>query len=392
MGYYHLDKKIERKNTGSVKWDAQKRKFLSNDLTPFWIADMDFAVAPCITEAIRQRVEHPVYGYTLPPVNYRSAICSWFEQRYELMLEPEWILPAAHTVTSLSIALQSVTKPGDACLVLTPAYDSLFQVIRGSGRDILVLQMIEHENHYEVDYQAMERCFAAGVRCLIFCNPHNPVGKAWKREELQRIAALCRQYEVIILSDDVHCDWVLAPWGYVSFLSIPDAADRTVVITSPSKTFNLAGFSVSNFIIPESHLREQVQDSLSNMFVKGPNFLGYIATESAYSKAGDWVDEVRAYVAANSIHMRERLSIEAPELRVFEHESTFLLWLDCRAIDPDSGSICRKLAEKYGISVSNGNLYGKGGAGFVRINIACPRSMIEICLEALIRWYHEETS
>lgn len=389
MGNYHLDEAIERRHTASVKWDGQARQFHSNDLTPFWIADMDFAVAPCITEALEERVRHPVYGYSMLPAGYHDAICSWYERRHGILVKPEWILPSGHAVTTLAMAVQAVTKPGEACLILTPAYDPFFQIVRGCGRDILTLQLTERDGHYQVDLPALERCFAAGVHCLIFCNPHNPVGKAWKRQELQDIARLCKQYEVTVLSDEVHGDWVFAPWGYTSFLSVPEVAEQVILITSPSKTFNLAGFSVSNLMIPGEALRERMKEQLSSMFVKGPNFLGAIAAKAAYAGGEDWVDEVRSYVAQNGRYFRERIENQAPGLRIFDQEGTFLLWIDCRQAEPDSGRVCESLARDYGISVGNGAAYGKGGAGFIRVNIGCPRCQAEVCADSLIRWYSD---
>lgn len=387
MSIYHFDEVVERRNTASVKWDGQKRQYHSSDLTPFGIADMDFEAAPCILEAIRNRATHSVLGYSLPPEGYRECICSWFKKRHQVCVQPEWLIPAQHAVTALAIAFRAVTEPGDACLILTPAYDPFFQVVKGAGREVLMLEMTEREQYYELDIAAMERCFAAGVRCLIFCNPHNPGGKAWKKEELSAIGRLCEQYDVTILSDDVHSDWVYAPWGYTPFISIPEAADRTVLITSPSKTFNVAGLCISNLIIPGETLRSRILQEMSAMFVKGPNLFGYVAAAAAYESAEQWVDEVRDYVYGNILYAKERLSREAPELYLFAAESTFMLWLDCREVEKNSNVICESLAKEYGITVNSGSLYGKGGNGFIRINAACPRSMMKTGIDALVGWY-----
>ncbi|MGM9537771.1 MAG: MalY/PatB family protein, partial [Candidatus Onthomonas sp.] len=386
---YHFDELIDRHGTGSVKWDIQKFRFRADNLTAFWIADMDFAAAPCVTQALEQRVSHPVYGYTAQPRQYAPALCSWYEKRHGLQLKPEWVVPAQHAVTALAIVLRAVTQPGDPCLVLTPAYDAFFSTVIGADRRLVTMPLTEKQGHYEVNLEELERRFAAGIRCLIFCNPHNPGGKAWKREELTAIAALCRAYDVVILSDDVHSDWVFADWGYTSFLDIPEAAERTVMITSPSKTFNLAGLCASNLIIADETLRGKVQREMAAMFVKGPNLLGCVGTEAAYLGAGDWVDEVRAYVYANGCYMKEQLAAYAPELKLFDWESTFLLWLDCRAIQPDSTALCKTLAQQYGISVSDGAAYGEGGRGFLRINVATQRKNIETGTAALLRWYRD---
>lgn len=353
---------------------------------------MDFPVAPCIWGAIRKRLEHPIFGYTALPKEYTSGLCAWFQKRHGLMLKPEWVIPAQHAVTALAIALRAVTNPGDTCLVLTPAYDAFFPTISGASRKVVTMPLTQKDGGYGLNFERMEQKIAAGVRCLIFCNPHNPGGKVWTREELNKIAGICRKYDVAILSDDVHCDWVFAPWGYTSLLEIPEAVERTVVITSPSKTFNLAGLCISNMIVPGDALRKKVQQEMAAMFVKGPNMMGGIATQAAYLGAEDWLEACKSYVNENYRFVKGALYAHAPKLHAFGLEGTFLLWLDCRIVEPDSTALTKLLAQKYGISVSDGASYGEGGKGFLRLNLATQRENVETGVSALIAWYRDSQS
>lgn len=387
---YDFDLVTDRKNTGCVKWDTLERRFGKSDLTPFWIADMDFAVAPCIEEALRARVGHPIYGYSFPQRGYKQAICRWYKERHGIEVRPDWILPGANTVTSLTVALQAVTRPGDKCLVLTPAYDPFFDAVRFSGRELVTLELQECGLGYGLDFCEFEKVLRGGVRCLILCNPNNPGGKVWTPQELERIAQLCEKYQIMILSDDVHCDWVFAPYRYVPVTAFEDAAERTVIFTAPSKTFNLAGIGNCNLLIAGDELRAKVGKALLGMFIRGSNTFAYAAVEAAYEKAAPWLDEVKRYVWENAEYAKAYLRSHAPGLRMFEQQSTFMIWVDCRSVEKDSGEICRSLAEDYKIAVNDGSAYGAGGEGFIRINIACPRPLLEAALKALEGWYNRK--
>ncbi|MDO4331352.1 MAG: PatB family C-S lyase [Eubacteriales bacterium] len=388
---YDFDLVTDRKNTGCVKWDTLGRRFGRDGLMAYWIADMDFPAAPCITEALQKRAEHPVYGYSFPQRGYKQAICDWYKRRHGMEVKPDWILPGANTVTSLTVALQAVTRPGEKCLALTPAYDPFFDAVRLSGRELVTLELKENDRRYELDFAEFEKALKGGVRCLILCNPNNPGGKVWTGEELERIAQLCERYQVFILSDDVHCDWVFAPNRYVPITTFEDAAERTVIFTAPSKTFNLAGIGNCNLIVPGEELRERIQKALTGMFIRGSNTFAYAAVEAAYEKAAPWLEEVKEYVWKNAEYAGEYLALHAPGLRMFDQQSTFMIWIDCRSVETDGKKICRTLAEEYGIVVNDGGAYGAGGDGFIRLNIACPRVLLEIALQALADWYVDRT-
>lgn len=378
---------VDRRGTGSVKWDIQRFRYHAEGLTPFWIADMDFAVADCVTEALSKRVEHPVFGYTALPSGYNRSICGWFQRRHGIDISPEWILPAQHAVTALAVVLRALTEPGDVCMALTPVYDAFFSTVRGSKRELLELKMDERDGRYQLDFEAFEAMLAQNVKCLIFCNPHNPGGKAWTRAELTKVVGLCERYGVYIISDDVHCDWVFEPHGYTSLLTVEGARSRTVVITSPGKTFNLAGLCTSNLLIADAGLRRRVEAEFAAMFIKGPNMLGAIGTNAAYAGGDEWFDAVKQMTHDNIRRAAQRIAAEMPLIRCFENESTFLMWLDVRGLDADSARVTDVLARRYGVSVSNGAAYG--GNGFIRINAATSRENMDVFLTALKNWYED---
>ena len=378
-----------RKGTNSVKWDTQKFKFGVDDLTAFWIADMDFPVALCITEALKERIGHPIFGYTSPSFQFRKAFCRWYLERHDFEISPDWIVPAANTITAMSILLQGLTAPEDRCLILPPVYDAFSAIIRSSGRTLVQLPLREKEGSYSLDMDALEQELSHGVRCLIFCNPHNPCGKVWEPEELDHIAQLCKTYHVLILSDDVHCDWCYAPHRYRPLILSQEARENTILFTAPSKTFNLAGLGASTLIIPDENLRKQSVAILEGAAMRGSNLFAYTAMEAAYMHGGEWLDAVRSYVEGNINTALSRLQKEAPCLSLRKPDSTFMLWIDCRASGLGSQEIVRQLAQEYGISVNAGNIYGHGGDGFIRLNVACPASTLEIGLSALSSWYRD---
>ncbi len=378
---------VDRNGTGSVKWDIQRFRYHAEGLTPFWIADMDFAVADCVTEALSRRVGHPVFGYTALPSGYNQSICGWFQRRHGIAVYPEWVLPAQHAVTVLAVVLRALTKPGDVCMTLTPVYDAFFSTVRGAKRELLELKMDEADGRYRLDFEAFEAMLSRNVKCLIFCNPHNPGGKVWTQAELMKIADLCDRYGVYIISDDVHCDWVFEPRRYTSLLTVEKARTRTVVITSPGKTFNLAGLCVSNLLIADAALKRRIESEFAAMFIKGPNLLGAIGTNAAYGGGDEWFDAVKKTTHGNILRAARCIAEEMPLIRCYENEGTFLMWLDVRGLDGDSAHVTDVLARRYGISVSSGAAYA--GNGFIRINAATSRENMEVLLMALKNWHED---
>lgn len=384
---YNFDSMIDRMGTQSIKWERQTRAFGTEGLLPFWIADTDFAVAPEIRESLMRRAEHPIYGYACQGDGYLDAVASWFHRRHGWKIQKEWIIPTTGVVTAVGFAMDAVTNPGDRVLLLTPMYDPFFTVIEGSGRTLAALDLTETDGHYELDFEAFENQLRAGVGAVIFCNPHNPIGKVWKYEELERIAQLCAQYHTYILSDDIHCDIVLGENRYTPIASFDCARPWTCTFTAPSKTFNVAGLGAANILVEDEALRARVRKSLMSKFIMGPGLFGYVACEAAYTHGEKWLDEQLCYLSQNARYVTEFLEEYLPEIKAFPLEGTYLLWLDFRSLSMDSGTLCRELAEHCKAALNRGNAFGASGDGFMRLNIGCPRELLAEFLKRLTAWY-----
>ena len=380
---YDFDRPYDRHHTNSIKWDRQTRAFGCEGLLPAWIADTDFAVEPHIVEAIRKRAEHPVFGYACPGDGYLTAVLNWFETRHNWKLDPSWIYTTGGLVTALGFAMDAVTNPGDKVMVLTPIYDPFFGVVRGSGRELVMLDLMEEDGGYAADLDVMERQFQSGVKALIFCNPHNPVGKVWSRTELEAIAELCARYHVVILSDEIHGDVVFPGKTYTPIGTLETARDLTFTFTAPNKTFSLAGIGLSNVICPNAELMGKFRAAMMSKFMMGVNLFSYVATEAAYQYGGQWVDEMCAYVADNYRYLADFVMREMPGVRVSKQEGTYLSWLDFRGLGLTSEEICQGLVSRERLALNKGSAYGASGDGFMRLNIGCTRATLKEVMEKL---------
>jgi cystathionine beta-lyase len=358
-------------------------------LLPFWIADTDFETLPEIMAAIKERCRHPMLGYTVPRETCLEAIRGWQERRHGWEIDTEWIVPGAGVVTGLGVAIRTLTGTGDKVLVFSPVYDPFFKVVANTGRTLVDFHLTRNGNTYEIDFGALEKALAAGVRVMILCNPHNPVGRIWTVAELEKIAALCKKYDVHILSDDIHGDIELFGNAYTPIDKFQEARDLTVTFTAISKTFNMAGLASSALIIPNRALRRKVAGALRDAFIFGPNALGLTAMEAAYTRGDAYVDEMNAYISANAAYTAGYFAENMPEIGVTEPEGTFLMWLNFGCL----GLTCRQLsdilAKEHGIALSPGIAYGKQAEGFMRLNIGCPRSMLERGVAAIHKMYEK---
>lgn len=384
---YDFDHPYDRHNTNSIKWDRQTRAFGCEGLLGAWIADTDFAVEPHIIEAIRQRLEHPVLGYPCPNNSYIPAVINWYKTRHNWQLEPSWIYTTGGLVTALGFAMDCVTEPGDKVMMLTPIYDTFFLLTNHSDRELVTVDMLEKDGGYVADMEAMEREFQNGVKVLIFCNPHNPVGKVWTKEEVTAIAELCARYNVTILSDDVHADIVFSGHTYTPIGSLDCVKDQTITFTGPNKTFSMAGCGLANVICPNMALLNKLRGAMLSKFVMGSNVFSFVATEAAYTYGAQWVDELCAYVEDNWRYVKEYLGREMPKMRVAEQEGTFLAWLDMRCLGLSSKEITSGLVSEEELALNNGCSYGAAGDGFMRLNIGCTRATLEEVMRRLKKFY-----
>lgn len=388
---YNFDKFVDRRGTACVKWDVRDLFGVGPDadLTPMWIADMDFAVVPEIQTALKERCDHPTFGYNTPTPGCIPALCSWYERRHNWKFTPDQVLNGIGVVTMIRFTLEALTAPGDQVAVFSPVYDPFFAQVRNSGRTLVDLPMKEQNGHYSVDLAAFEQALKDGVKAVIFCNPHNPIGKVWTKDEVETIGGLCAKYGAYMLSDEVHGDMVMDGNRYNPMGLVDAIQDKLVVYTAISKTFNLAGLHQSAIIIPNAEVRAKVDAMLKGAWIMGPNLMAFTAMEAAYTYGDKWVDEVVAYISDNVRYVQQQVRDFMPKVKLSHHEGTFLMWLDLRCLGMSSDELTVTLGREYGIGLGNGAHYGKQCDGFMRMNIACPRSTLEKGVAALKKCYLE---
>jgi cysteine-S-conjugate beta-lyase len=374
---YNFDKVVNRIGTGCIKWDVQEMFGVPNGLLPFWIADTDFETLPEIMQAINRRCEHPLFGYTATSTACLEAVRGWQVRRYKWDVDTSWIVASAGTVTAISLTIQALTSPGDRVLIFSPVYDPFFKVIKNTNRQLVDLHLTKNGNTYNIDFEKLEKELAAGVRAILFCNPHNPVGRVWTAEELIQLAGLCRKYNVYILSDDVHGDITLFGNVYTPIGKLKEAGDLSVTFTAISKTFNMAGLGASTLIIPNQDIREKVVRTLRDVMIMGPNVIALTAIEAAYKYGDAYVDQMNAYLSANAAFVADFFAENIPDVGVTKIEGTFLMWLDFNCLGLTSGHLSDIMAREYKLALSKGVTYGQQADGFMRLNIGCPKSMLE---------------
>lgn len=397
---YDFDKPTRRQGTNSYKWDdtpsAGNPSETGKDIIPMWVADMDFEVAPCITNALRKRIDHAIFGYTYVPESYYEAVANWYERRHEWHVERDWILYTSGVVPALSCAVKALTMPGERVIVLTPVYNCFFSSIRNNGCEVaeVALKTVVTEvdssakmsgkgYSYEVDFEAFERtCADPKTTLFVLCNPHNPAGRVWTRGELQQMGDICRRHHVRIVSDEIHCELVMPGHKFVPFGTIMGNED--VVLCSPSKSFNTAGLQIANIICRDAETRRRIDRAININEVCDVNPFGVIALQAAYNEGEPWLRELNAYIWKNYCDLRDFFAREMPRLRVYNLEGTYLVWVDITATNLNSDDLTERLWQEKQVLVSSGTIYGKhDGEGFIRLNIACPRARMMEGLERI---------
>lgn len=371
---YDFDTQISRRGTNSYKWDSAE----SEKVLPMWVADMDFRTAPEIVEALIKRVEHGIFGYTRVPDSYYDAVTSWFLRRHRWTIERDWIIYTSGVVPALLAVIKALTVPGDKVLVQTPVYNCFFSSIRNNGCVLVSSPLIFADNTYTVDYEDLE-CKAADphVKVMLLCNPHNPAGRVWKREELVRIGEICIRHGVTIVSDEIHCELVFPEYRYTPFASISDTFLRhSVTCISPSKAFNIAGLQIANIVCSDTVLRNKIDRAINDNEVCDVNPFGVIATQAAYNHGEDWIDQLIEYIRLNYVYMQEFCGEHLPDFPIAALEGTYLVWMDCRKFGLMSKELEQRLIDEVGLWLNAGAMYGAEGEGFMRWNIACPRATL----------------
>ena len=379
---FNFDHPINRRGTSCVKWDVADRDFQGADLLPMWIADMDFATAPAITEEMHKRVEEGVFGYSMLPDAYYDAVIRWMRRRHGCEVQKEWISYTAGVVTALNYAVQAITEPGDEIMVHTPVYHPFFSVIEEQGRVLVRSPLKEEDLHYTMDFEDMERRISEKTKAVLFCSPHNPVGRVWTSGELEQLADFCKRHDLYLICDEIHNDLVFKK--HTMILTVDEAlAQRTILCTAPSKTFNIAGVQVSNTIIPNEDIRKKFQDLLNKAHIASAHAMAAPALIGAYDGSEDWLEELLVYLEGNMDLFCETIARELPMLRVRKPEGTYLTWVDCSGLGLTAEELKRFMVDRCGLALSSGIVFGEEGAQFMRVNLACPRSYVEECLRRL---------
>lgn len=374
---YDFSRPTERRGTDSYKWDSAPE----TDIIPLWVADMDFETFPGITEALQRRVAHGIFGYTRVPETYYEAVCNWFGKHHGWHINREDIIYTSGVVPAVSAVIKALTLPGDQVIVQGPVYNCFFSSIRNNGCETVSNSLIynKEELRYEIDFDDLERKLAhERARLMLLCNPHNPGGRVWTRDELTRVAELCHKYGVRVVSDEIHCELTLYDNEYVPFGSLPDELSHgSITCCSPSKAFNIAGLQIANIVCRDAEVRNRIDRAININEVCDVNPFGVIALQAAYSDEGyEWLTQLRAYISSNYDLLRERFARELPKCKVMRMEGTYLAWIDCSELHIPSDEIEEMLMHENKVWVNAGSMYGAEGAAFIRINMACTSELL----------------
>lgn len=380
---YDFDKKVERLGTNCVKWDSLAEKGMG-DLSPMWVADMDFEVSPHILEEMQKVMDYKVFGYHYTSPEYSRAIIRWMALRHQYHVEKEWILYTPNVVAGLSLAVCTVSEPGDEIIIQTPVYGPFFTSITDNGRKIVENPLIEKDGYYTMDLQDLEDKITEKTKAVMLCNPHNPCGRVWTRAELGALAEICEKHDLYIISDDIHGDIVFPGSKHTVIASLSDAAaERCIICTSPSKAFNLAGMQVAHCIIKNETLRSGMAEILKKLHMNGGNAFEEAMVVGAYNQSAGWLDEAVAYIEGNIDYFVDYITRHIPELSVRKPEGTYLVWVDCRRLGLNQEALKDFFFKTCKVYLNDGQFFGSKGEGFMRFNLACPRAAIEPVLKRI---------
>lgn len=382
-----LDTIVDRRNSDSVKYGAGNRSPEKEKLLPLWVADMDFRVPEPVIEALHRRTEHGIFGYGAPEADYYDAVCSWFRNHFDFEPNPRWIVPTPGVVFALSTAIRTFTEKGDAVLINRPVYYPFSLLIDGLERRLVNSPLRLNNGRYEIDFEDMEeKIVNNNVRLYLLCSPHNPVGRVWTREELKKVGDICRKHGVLVVADEIHCDFVWSDHPHTVYASLGEEYRSSCILcTAPSKTFNLAGLNTSNIIIPDADLRRRFRKTITDIGASSMNVMGLTACRAAYEKGLPWLTDVRKYIRENIDFAVSYIRQNIPEIGLIPPEGTYLLWLDMHALGFSEEELERFITEDAGLWLDAGSIFGPEGEGFQRINIACPRSVLTDALNRLSR-------
>ncbi|MDL0374772.1 MalY/PatB family protein, partial [Clostridioides difficile] len=374
---------VDRSNNFSSKWSEMEKKYGTNDLLPMWVADMDFKAAPCIIDSLKNRLEQEIYGYTTRPDSYNESIVNWLDRRHNWKIKSEWLIYSPGVIPAISLLINELTKANDKIMIQEPVYSPFNSVVKNNNRELIIspLQKLENGN-YIMDYEDIENKIK-DVKLFILCNPHNPVGRVWTKDELKKLGDICLKHNVKIISDEIHSDIILKKHKHIPMASISKEFEKnTITCMAPTKTFNIAGLQSSYVILPDEKYYKLLDDAFTRIDIKRNNCFSLVATEASYNNGESWLESFLEYLESNIDFAIKYINENMPKLKVRKPEGTYLLWVDFSALGLSDEELESILVQKGKVALNQGNSFGIGGSGYQRINLACPRSMLE---EALIR-------
>ncbi len=381
---WDFDETVHREGTGCLKYDFRKEVFGAGDIIPMWVADMDFRTPGFIVEEMRKRLGHEIFGYSIRPSEYYTSIISWLHDRHSWHTEKEWIVFTPGIVPALNLCTLAFTGPGDGVIVQPPVYFPFFSAVENHGRRLVCNRLSEHDGHWTMDTDALIRTIDRNTRMIFISNPHNPVGRCWTRDELTRLAGICLERDILMISDEIHCDLVLPGHRHTPLASISDEiSHRTVTCIAPSKTFNLAGLSTSTVIISDPVLREKFRKSLESLHIGNGNIFGTVASAAAYSKGHEWVDALNAYIAGNVSLVTKSLGHADSPVKPVIPEATYMIWLDCRKMGMKGKELGDFFVKKASVGMNEGSAFGPGGEGFMRMNLGTTSGVVARALSQI---------
>lgn len=376
---FDFDAPVDRSYSSSLKFDARQAYFGRADVMPMWVADMDFAVPPAVSEALVARAQHPIYGYTLYPDSLYQSLIDWCQRRYQWSVQRSHILMCPGVVPSLHAAIEALTEPGDKVIAQPPVYFPFFTAVTQTGRELVTNPLKLENGHYSMDLDHLEHCARQGAKLLLLCSPHNPVGRVWQRQELMDLLAVAARYEMTIISDEIHADLIFPGQTH---LPLADLSDSVNVLTAiaPSKTFNIPGLGLSSLVVPQKADRKAINQVFDSWHVSAANPFSITAYEAAYRHGDAWLDALMAYLQQSRDSARRFIDTELDLIDLIAPEGTYLLWLDCRQMNLDNQALRSFFIDKAGVGMNPGYVFGDSGSGFMRLNMGCPRAQLETAL------------
>lgn len=384
---YNFDEIVDRRNTDCLKYDFAVERGKPEDVLPLWVADMDFRTAPGIIERAVADASFGIYGYTDNKDDYFQAVAAWYENYFDWKVEKKWLVKTPGVVFAVGIAVQALTKEGDAVMIQQPVYYPFSEVIKDNDRVLVNNALVLRDGHYEIDFEDFEdKIIQNNVKLFVLCSPHNPVGRVWTADELHRMGEICLKHDVKVVSDEIHSDFVYEGRKHYVFSTVdPAFEDISIICTAPSKTFNLAGLQTSNIFIPNAQIRKAFKRKISAAGYGQPNMIGLHACQAAYETGREWLEELKVYLKGNLDYVRTYLEENLPQIKLIEPEGTYLIWLDCRALGLSEEKLEHLIVNEAKLWLDSGAIFGAVGEGFERINIACPRAVLKEAMERLHR-------